>query len=218
MLELTVSGWIMSSIVGAVLWLRARAMKSRLNFGIHEIRRPLQQAYLLAPAPDRSSISAALEGAVAALDELEARVNRRCLEPRREQVDLRRLVEASLEIQRAIGPRATPEVDWRARSGEVLGDPAGLQRIFDNLIDNATRHGAPPFRVSARESGDFIRVAVGNAPRANAADAARMGADPGRGYGLRIVGDLVREHGGRFAYSMRPGDCEAVVELPLAPI
>ena len=217
MLGLALSGWLTSVIIWSVLSMRARAMRTELNFGIHEIRRPLQQAFLLHPScePSHRAVSEALDGAVTALDELEARLNRLPVEPKREPVDIRGLIEGSVATQGVIGSSREAQVEWQACSGKVLGDRDRLQRIFDNLIDNAARHGASPLTVTARDCGRFIRVAIGNRTIRDDLDDPRAGGATGHGYGLRIVSELVSEHGGNFAYSRRSDDCEAVVELPL---
>ena len=215
---LAISGWLCCVFGIALMSLRSRASRSRLNRDIHELRRPLQQAYLLSPAGDASShsLSAALDHSLVALEELDAHVNLGQRAARREPVDIRSLVEDSLEMQRTFRAEEPPRLEWSAGRGQVLGDPHRLRRIFDNLIENASRHGAAPLEVSASDSGGFIRVAVGNPCGDSSSDDASPQALPGRGYGLGITRELVREHGGHLRCSTLRNRFEAVVDLPLA--
>ena len=87
----------------------------------------------------------------------------------RERVDrLLRLVEDLLEISRIDSGMATADLRWVDLGGFVasvvgdapettvrtngaaqsLIDPRRLERVIQNVLDNAARHGAPPFEVS----------------------------------------------------------------------
>lgn len=218
MLGLAISGWIACVFAMVFLWVRSCAGRSTLNRDIHELRRPLQQAYLLSPGVERSSysLSAALDHSLVALDDLDAHVNRGHRVARYEPVDIRSLVEDSLEMQRSLRAQGLLRLEWRAREGKVFGDPHRLRRIFDNLLDNAARHGTAPLEVSARDSGGFIRVAVENPGGNPGSEVTSPKSLPGHGYGLRIIRELVREHGGHFSFTNRRDRYEAVVDLPLA--
>lgn len=112
-----------------------------------------------------------------------------------------------------------PHLRWNAHRSKVLGDPDDLRRVFDNLIENAAKHGSPPIWISADGDSQSLRVAVGNATGVSD----RFGnsgseSNPRRanGHGLDIVRDLVGEHGGRLRCRQRPAGYEAVVELPVS--
>jgi two-component system osmolarity sensor histidine kinase EnvZ len=104
-----------------------------------------------------------------------------------------------------------------------------LQRLLDNLLDNALRHGAPPVEVILARAGPALRLSVrdhgpGIAPadRARALEAFAQ-IEPARatggscGLGLAIVQRIAGAAGGRLTLEDTPGGgLTAVVELPLA--
>ncbi|MFM8527793.1 MAG: sensor histidine kinase [bacterium] len=194
-----------------------RRLKRQVNRGLHELRRPLQQAFLAAPdAGAGSPVEAALERSLAALDLLDAAANSRRPPIRRLPVDLRQIVEGCLELRRHGPTVEQPLLRWGATSNLVVGDPDRLRSVFDNLIENALVHGRPPVWISASGTRHSLRVSVGNAhPGPDRGSHARP-PRPGGGHGLRIVRDLVAEHGGRFESRHRSEGYEAVVELPLS--
>lgn len=196
---------------------RLRRLAQQVNHGLHELRRPLQQAFLAAPGTGAgSSVESALERALTALDLLDAAANRRRPPTRRLQVDVRQIVEGCLEM-RAHGVAVDrPLLRWGAADSRVVGDPDRLRSVFDNLIENALVHGRPPVWISASGTRHSLRVSVGNAsPGPDRSPSARRSCSGG-GHGLRIVRDLVAEHGGRFESRQRSRGFEAVVELPLS--
>ncbi len=108
-----------------------------------------------------------------------------------------------------------PEPVW------VRGDPAAVQRILTNLIDNAVRHGGPRVDVSVRNGGDVrVEVADDGAGFAEVDRAFeplfRSDRTGGAGLGLAIARRLARAHGGDVTAANRPGG-GAVVTLVLAP-
>ncbi|MFG3577740.1 sensor histidine kinase [Micromonospora chersina] len=91
----------------------------------------------------------------------------------------------------------------------VRGDAARLRRAVTNLLDNATRYGAPPITVTADSVDGLVRVTVhdtgpgmdpGFLPHATQrfrrADPART--TPGTGLGLSIVEAIIRAHHGEL--------------------
>jgi two-component system, OmpR family, sensor kinase len=86
-------------------------------------------------------------------------------------------------------------------------DPARLEHITTNLLDNATRHGAAPVTVATRPSGGYAQLTVHDsgpgmpagflphaAERFARADTARS--TPGTGLGLSLVDAIVAAHHG----------------------
>lgn len=143
---------------------------------------------------------------------------------------LHELADASAE--RAAQHQVT--IDVSAPSGLwVAGNAGDLYRLFNNLIDNALRHGTNgtpgEIALSAQREADRIHVSVadtgpGIAPQdlsricdrfyrgqGNRADAA------GAGLGLSIAQEIARTHGGQIAAANREGGgCVVTVSLPAA--
>jgi signal transduction histidine kinase len=86
-------------------------------------------------------------------------------------------------------------------------DPARLDRIVTNLLDNAARHGLPPITITTKGVGQYARLTVHDsgagmppeflphaAERLARADTART--TPGTGLGLSLVDAIVTAHDG----------------------
>lgn len=141
----------------------------------------------------------------------------------RQAVDARRAMAAAKNV--ALGLHVCD----RAR---IYGDPAEIDRVLGNLIDNAVRFTPPGGSVDVacapERSGFAVRVrdnGVGIAPedltrifeRFWRSDAVR-GRDTGSGLGLAIVRALVRRHGGDISVRSVPSaGSEFVVWLPHRP-
>jgi signal transduction histidine kinase len=149
-------------------------------------------------------------------------------------VALPRLIEDLVESSRAIvdTARVTVEVTMPAALPPVLGDEPALRRLFQNLLGNAVKYGAPGgwVGVTAEASGREVRVTVadrgiGIAPaehtrifepfyRTPDAVAAQV---QGAGLGLSLVKRIVEAHGGRITLTSEPGRGSAfTVQLPAA--
>jgi len=113
--------------------------------------------------------------------------------------------------------------------GNVHADPAHLQRIVANLIDNARKYGAPPVVVSAQEAGHEVHVRVrdhgGGIPDDflpklftpfSQAGPPTIPAEGGIGLGLSIVHQLAHANGGTVSYEPHPDGTCFVVSLPAA--
>jgi signal transduction histidine kinase len=59
----------------------------------------------------------------------------------------------------------------------------------------------------------MVRISIGDGGPTPSGPAGRR-RDPRRGHGLRIVGRIARDHGGRFLFDRSPSGTEAVLELP----
>jgi len=109
----------------------------------------------------------------------------------------------------------------------VMVDPQAFDRILSNLVANASRHGAPPFRVSARREAGELSVAVedhggGIAPEFIGSLFERFTrgvtrASEGAGLGLSIAQSYARAHGGTLVYEpARPSGARFRLGLPVA--
>jgi signal transduction histidine kinase len=113
----------------------------------------------------------------------------------------------------------------------VLGDPEGLRRVFDNLVDNAVRHAGTTVQVEAEMQGSAVEVLVCDdgtgVPEADRdrvfdrftrLDEARDRDAGGSGLGLAIVRELVHEAGGTVSLAAgATGGLVVRVSLPVTP-
>ena len=123
---------------------------------------------------------------------------------------------------------ASVEIDC-PRDLRVLADPAHVDEIVLNLVENADKYGAPPITVSARRRGDMVELAVCDhgdgvpesfVPRlfdryARAEETRQS--RPGTGLGLELVARLAHESGGEVRYERHePHGACFLVTLPAA--
>jgi two-component system sensor histidine kinase KdpD len=150
-----------------------------------------------------------------------------------------RLVDNLLDLSRLQAGAAAPRTDWcsveevvrtAAEHAEleldvalgdvpmVRADPAQLERVFVNLLENARRHGAEPVRVTADVGDGRLAVRVADSgpgvdPGVNLFEPFVQGnGREGSGLGLAIVKGFVEANGGRVR--VEP-PATFVVELPL---
>jgi two-component system OmpR family sensor kinase len=149
---------------------------------------------------------------------------------RAERVDIARVVESATA---RIGGRAAEQgTAIRAQSiaGLIVhGDATGLERVLDNLLDNALRFApaGSAVDVSATRERGRARIAVADrGPGVPASERVRVferfhrapgSRGPGAGLGLAIARAVVDAHGGSISVAETPGGgATFVVELPLA--
>jgi two-component system phosphate regulon sensor histidine kinase PhoR len=160
----------------------------------------------------------------------------RVQQPRRyefQRVDLGTLATETVEAfsQGLSGPPVTFHVDADGPGPVVRADPAALEQVLVNLLDNAVKYsdGVRDVTVRVREAGDHAVLevsdrGVGIAP----ADQARIferfyrgsasSRRQGFGLGLPIVRELVRAHGGKVGVTSAPGAGSTFhVTLPSEP-
>jgi two-component system osmolarity sensor histidine kinase EnvZ len=138
---------------------------------------------------------------------------------------LRDEVARHCELGRAI----ELSVDEVAKQSRVALSAGNLQRLLDNLLDNALQHGAPPVEVALSCAADFVVLRVrdhgpGIAPadRARALEAFAQ-IEPARatggscGLGLAIVRRIAAACGGAVSLEdATGGGLAVVVRLPVA--
>lgn len=109
---------------------------------------------------------------------------------------------------------------------EVLVDPRSIERILDNLLTNAVRHGAPPVEVQIRRVADHAELTVRDHGPGIDPDHAEEIFDPfaqvgrrragGIGLGLTIALRLAHANGGELRVASGPETGAGfVLEVPL---
>jgi signal transduction histidine kinase len=206
----------------------------------HELRTPLTvirseaEVALANPEPDVDELRAMGEAVVRAAARTEdlldgllmlARSRRELLHP--ERVDLADLARSARPGVHA--EDAGVDVRLAAGSAEVVGDAMLLQRLIENLLENAVRHNHAGgwVRASTETVGDRAVIEVANSGRRIAADELpritepfeRLGrrAGGGSGLGLSVVRAVAEAHEGGVELAARAdGGLVARVTLPLA--
>ena len=187
----------------------------------HDLRTPLTGLGAAASLLDNDQVGVAVKGRVAHLNGL---------------------VEDLLEIARLENGTATPDLRWvdvGALAGDVaarhqdirtgssepcraLVDPRRLERVLENVIGNAERHGKPPIvvdisqdRVCVTDAGPGFSVEMLEraTERFTSGDPAR---GEGIGLGLAIAAAQAKVLGGRLVLANVPaGGAAVTIELPV---
>jgi signal transduction histidine kinase len=148
----------------------------------------------------------------------------------RSRVDL---ADVAGHVARATaGMEADVEIDTDLRAAPTTGDPVLLERVVQNLVENAVRHNVPGGRVGVATAtrGDTAELTVTNTGPVvppyevetifrpfRRLSGERASADRGFGLGLSIVAAVAQAHGGRVTATPREGGGLTVtVALPAA--
>lgn len=145
---------------------------------------------------------------------------------REETVSLSELVRGAAVRRAATSPAVHVDVD--VPDDVVLrADEVRLAQALDNLLDNAVRHGAPPFTMGARVQDDQVELWVTDAGRGVPDELvprlfdrfAAAGAASGTGLGLYLVREIARGHGGEAVYRPPTGARPStfVIRFPAPP-
>jgi signal transduction histidine kinase len=209
----------------------------------HELRTPLAAAAtsidVVLAKPDRTpeqlevmahDVRGSLTRVEHLVDSLLALTRSEQLDRAREPVDLAVLAEDALDAQRTAILAHRLTVSAELSEARTTGDPALLERVVDNLVDNAVRHNVAGGRLSVRTaaSDGAVSLTVVNSgivipsgmlpqlltPFHRLHGRART-ADTGLGLGLAIVDAACRAHGARLSLrAVQSGGLEVTVELP----
>jgi len=148
----------------------------------------------------------------------------------REPVDLTGLAAEAVETASAVGPEWPVQLDADGPV-TVVGDPARLRQVLDNLLSNVRSHTPPGTTARVRVTGgpeEAVVEVTDNGPGLSEDEAARVferfyRADPSRsrqfggaGLGLGIVAAIVAAHGGQVSAEGTPGHgATFTVRLPV---
>jgi signal transduction histidine kinase len=147
-----------------------------------------------------------------------------------EPADLADAAAGALEQPRRSGDAAGLQLTTVLGPAPVAGDPALLERMVANLVENAVRHNQPDgwLEVATGSDGGWAVVRVANGGRAIPPDRVESLFEPfrrldgrvasparGAGLGLSIVRSVARAHGGQATARALPGGgLEVTVRLP----
>jgi len=199
-------GELHAALAGASAGVReAAAQRSLMLAGIsHDLRTPLtRMQYALALLPDTDpELRDGMERDIAEIDAVLGQFIAYARDGRdeaSEDVDLAAVCRNALA---AVGG------DWAAAVPDraiLRGKPIALLRAVENLVANAQRHGAAPFRLALAPDGDGWRIDIDDhgpgLPDEMAADAVQpfvRGHGGGSGLGLAIVDRIARQHRGQL--------------------
>ncbi len=150
------------------------------------------------------------------------------LHPEPQPVYLNQAVRDTLDL--LADPLVNPSVS-EVDSAVAMVDPGHLQQILSNLITNAGKYGAPPYRFVVRRVGERATVAIEDSgagvpqefavrlfERFARADTHRAGSVKGTGLGLYIAQRLAIANGGELRYRRlsREGGSAFTLDLPAA--
>ena len=210
----------------------------------HELRSPLTvirseaEVALANPEPDVEELRAMAASVVEASRRTEALLSSLLILARsqrdlvrRERAELGAAARGAVDLLAQEARDESVTIELRLQPAWVEGDPALLERLAANLIENGLRYNRPGggVFVTTRAVDGHAELVVGNSgPAVSAAAAARL-AEPferierhavsgGAGLGLSIVKAVSEAHGGSLRIEPRAeGGLEVTVRLPAAP-
>lgn len=145
------------------------------------------------------------------------------LQPAREWVPADEVVGSALTWTEAIRRGATIETSVPADL-QLWVDPVLFEQVLINLLENAVKHGRPPYAVCTQRTPEGVVIEVSDCGSGlPAGDASRLfekfvrgSAAPGVGLGLAVARAIVEAHGGHITAANRPeGGALFRIELPM---
>jgi signal transduction histidine kinase len=146
--------------------------------------------------------------------------------------DLAEIVAPALEREEAFADGGPLQLEAALVPAPVVGDPVLLERLAENLIENAVRYNAAVGWVRVRtgiERGEAVLHVTNPGARIDPAaveellepfrrlESSRARSTGGYGLGLAVVRAVAQAHGGRVAIlARREGGLEVTVSLPMA--
>jgi signal transduction histidine kinase len=146
--------------------------------------------------------------------------------------DLAEIVAPALEREEAFSAGGALQLDATLAPAPVIGDPVLLERLAENLIENAVRYNAAVGWVRVRtgiERGEAVLHIANPGARIDPSKveellepfrrlaSSRARSTGGYGLGLAVVRAVAQAHGGRVAVlARREGGLEVTVSLPMA--
>jgi two-component system sensor histidine kinase KdpD len=134
------------------------------------------------------------------------------LQPARERIPAEEVIGSVLtRLEDALGDRA---VELSVPGDiELDVDPVLFEQALLNLLENALKHGAPPFAIRAAREGTSVTIEISDrGPGLPAGEPARLfdkfvraSSAPGVGLGLAVVRAIVEAHGGGVTAVPRDG-------------
>ncbi len=198
----------------------------------HELRGPLTAARLAIQLAMRRggltetslrAIELELEWATLALSDLDAALGAHAPARKPESVNVRELLEDSVEAWQAsaLARNGRLELEWVGGDAVAWGDRLRFAQATGNLIANAIEHGGAEVSVRGRLEGDSVRIEVADTGPGLAAPVAelmrRARENLGlRGRGLAIAASAAEAYGGRLAAAPAESGARLVLELPVA--
>jgi two-component system OmpR family sensor kinase len=151
----------------------------------------------------------------------------------RQPLDLRAVVEDSVNDFQAVQPGRPLTVELPATPSVVNGDEARLRQVVANLLTNIRMHTDPdvPAHITLRLAGDRAQLVIADEGPGLAEPDTAHAFDPfyrsedsrarssgGTGLGLAIARSVVEAHGGEITLASTPGKGAALtIWLPLEP-
>jgi signal transduction histidine kinase len=208
----------------------------------HELRTPVAAIYGVIRTLDehedvlsdeqRTQLRQVLSGQSQRLYELVENL----LDLSRLEADSLRIVPSELDVEQRLREliRATCErpddVELEIEPGlRAVVDQQSLDRIVSNLLVNATRHGAPPIRISARTEKGELAITIADQGQGVEPEFTEnlfgrftrgaTAATEGAGLGLAIARSYAQAHGGSLTYEpVSPHGASFSLRLPTSPV
>lgn len=193
----------------------------------HDLRTPLTKLRLGLEMLDNPAEADLIASMVRSIETADAVIDQFIDYARIGHDEAMQTIDLNALVRHAVQAVLDPRLDIALELGElpqVLARPVAAERLVTNLLQNAMRHGAPPFVVRTECDGARARLVVqDHGPGIPEAEIDRLrrpfaqldtarGGKPGAGLGLAIADRVARLHGGELGLRNRAeGGLEASV-------